>query len=119
MTVSCNPSSPGSDPKSFQLPGQDSILPKLFVQYVRPHLDFAVQARRPWQRGDIDRLEKVQQKMVSAVTELQGLNYEDKLTELNMVTLKTRREWLDMVQTYKIVREVDDMDKNHWFTVRP
>ena len=50
--------------------------------------------------------------MVSAVTELQGLNYEDKLTELNMVTLKTRREWLDMVQTYKIVREVD---KNHWF----
>ena len=36
-----------------------------------------------------------------------------------MVTLETKQEWLDMVQTYKIVREVDDMDKNHWFTVRP
>ena len=93
-----------------------TVLPRLFVQYVRPHLDFEIQAWRPLQRGDIDGLERVQQKMVSAVTELQGLNYEDKLTELNMVTLKTRREWLDMVQTYKIVREVD---KNHWFTLRP
>ena len=57
--------------------------------------------------------------MVSAVAGLQGLNYEDKLTELNMVTLETRREWLDMVQTYKIVRDVDNVDKDHWFTLRP
>ena len=57
--------------------------------------------------------------MVSAVAGLQGLNKKDKLTGLNMVTLETKQEWLDMVQTYKIVREVDDMDKNHWFTVRP
>ena len=96
-----------------------TVLPRLFVQYVRPHLDLAVQAWRPWQRVDIDGLEKVQQKMVSAVAGLQGLNYEDKLTELNMVTLETRREWLDMVQTYKIVRDVDNVDKDHWFTLRP
>ena len=57
--------------------------------------------------------------MVSAVAGLQGLNYEDKLTELNMVTLETRREWLDMVQTNKIVRDVDNVDKDHWFTLRP
>ena len=24
-----------------------------------------------------------------------------------------------MVQTYKIVREVDNVDKDHWFTLRP
>ena len=96
-----------------------TVLPKLFVQYVRPHLDFAVQAWRPWQRGDTDRLEKVQQKMVSAVTGLQSLSYEDKLTELNMVTLESRMEWLDMVQTFKIVKGVDDVDKDHWFTLRP
>ena len=57
--------------------------------------------------------------MVSAVTGLQSLSYEHKLTELNMVTLESRMEWLDMVQTFKIVKGVDDVDKDHWFTLRP
>ena len=36
-----------------------------------------------------------------------------------MVTLESRMEWLDMVQTFKIVKGVDDVDKDHWFTMRP
>ena len=69
-----------------------TVLPRLFVQYVRPHLDFAVQAWRPWQRCDVDCLEKVQKKMVSAVSGLQARTYEDKLMELNMESIESRGE---------------------------
>ena len=37
-----------------------SILPRIYQQYVRPHLEFAVPAWSPWQRGDIDLIENVQ-----------------------------------------------------------
>ena len=81
-----------------------TVLPRLFVQYVRPHLDFAVQAWRPWQRCDVDCLEKVQKKMVSAVSGLQARTYEDKLIELNMESIESRGDTLDMVETFKILR---------------
>ncbi len=45
---------------------------KLYVQYVRPHLEFASPAWSPWNQGDQDELEKVQQKAVSMVTGLRG-----------------------------------------------
>ena len=40
------------------------------------------------------------------------------LTELNMESIEFRGDTLDMVQTFKILREVDNVDKNPWFTVR-
>ena len=82
------------------------------------HLDFAVQACRPWQIGDIDRLERVQRKMVTALSVLYGRTYEERLVEIGMESLESRREWLDMVQTYKIVKEVDNVDRTHGFTMR-
>ena len=94
------------------------VFPRLYVQYVRPHLDFAVQAWRPLQRGDIDSLERVQRKMVTAISGLHGRTYEERLMEMGMESLESSREWLDMVQTYKIVKEVDNVDRTHWFTMR-
>ena len=35
-----------------------------------------------------------------------------------MESLESRREWSDMVQTYKIVKEVDNVERTHWFTIR-
>ena len=35
-----------------------------------------------------------------------------------MESIEFRGDTLDMVQTFKILREVDNVDKNPWFTVR-
>ena len=78
-------------------------------------MDFAVQAWRPWQRGDIDSLKRVHRKMVTAFSG-HGRTYEERLVEIGMG--ESRREWLDMVQTYKIVEEVNNVDRTHWFTMR-
>ena len=42
----------------------------LYVTYVRPHLEYAVQAWSPWTLGDMDMLESVQRKAVKAVSNL-------------------------------------------------
>jgi hypothetical protein len=36
------------------------IIKKLYVQLVRPHLEYAVQAWSPWLRKDVELLESVQ-----------------------------------------------------------
>ena len=52
---------------------------KLFTTYVRPHLEFAVQAWSPWQRGDIEKIEKVQERALNQCPKLNGLSYDEKL----------------------------------------
>ena len=42
-------------------------------------------------------------------------NYEDRLKELRMLSLKDRWIQFDMVQTFKIVREIDRVDRRVWF----
>ena len=53
------------------------------VIYVRPHLEFAVQAWSPWQRGEQLRLDQ------------------------------------DLIQTYKILKGIDNLDKSTWFQQAP
>lgn len=91
------------------------ILPNLFKQYVRPHLEFSVPAWSPQQKGDQDTLEAVQRKMVRSVTGLVGNSYEERLAELNMETLAERRNKLDLIQCYKIIHGVDNVERGDWF----
>jgi len=86
------------------------------LQHVRPHLEFASPAWSPWAQGEIDCLEKVQQRAVKAVSGLTGKTYEDRLEELGLTTLKARREESDLVQTFKIVKGIDDVKCEKWFS---
>jgi ribonuclease P/MRP protein subunit RPP40 len=65
---------------------------RLHKQYVRPHLEFSSPAWSPWLQGDIDTLEKVQEKAVKMVAGLKGETYQEKCAELGLETLEKRRE---------------------------
>ena len=41
------------------------------------------------------------------ISGLRSNNYEDRLKELRILSLKDRRIQIDMVQTFKIVHEID------------
>ena len=71
---------------------------RLYMQYVRPHLEFAAPAWSPWTRNDIDCLEKVEKRAVSMVSGLEGHDYEDRLKELGLDTHEERRLQIDMTQ---------------------
>ena len=49
---------------------------RLYKQYVRPHLEYAVQAWSPWTDEDIDLIESVQKRAVKMTYGLKADTYE-------------------------------------------
>jgi hypothetical protein len=91
------------------------IFLRLYIQYIRPHLEFAAAAWSPWHESDKDLLEKVQRRAVCMISGLQGKSYEEKLKELGITTLEERRHQSDMVQTYKILHGHDKVKSDTLF----
>lgn len=66
------------------------VLTQLYKVFVRPHLEYAVQAWCPYAAKDIDILEKVQKRFVRQVSGISG-TYEDKLKKIGLTTLAEHR----------------------------
>ncbi|BHF73034.1 hypothetical protein SprV_0401610800 [Sparganum proliferum] len=77
---------------------------KICGTFVRSHLEYAVQAWRPWLKKDYQRLERVQAMATKMVKNLHYLPYETRLSELNLFPLNDRQLRGDLIQTYGIVR---------------
>ena len=50
------------------------------------------------------------------ISGLHGINYDEKLKELKLTSLETRRKRFDMIQVYKILHKVDNVEESTWFT---
>jgi len=72
---------------------------KLYTQFIRCHLEFAIPAWTPRTATDIEILEKVQRRAVNLISGLKGANYEEKLVELGILSLEKRRIRYDLIQT--------------------
>ena len=88
---------------------------KIYKMYVRPHLEFASPAWSPWLEGDIDLLESVQKRFVKMVSGLTKTTYEERLKELNILSLKDRRIYFDLVETFKCIHGYSRIDYNQFF----
>jgi ribonuclease P/MRP protein subunit RPP40 len=79
--------------RNFDCLSKEVVLPlyKSLVRPVRPHLEFGVQAWRPYLRKNIDLLEGVQRRATEMIPSLTFKSYEDRLKELKLTTLETRR----------------------------
>ena len=71
----------------------------------------------PYQKKDIESLEKVQRRASRlALKQKRGeMSYEDRCHLLNWQTLEKRREFLSLIQCYKIVLEIDSLHFSDFF----
>src|SRR5208282_6939318 len=74
----------------------------LYKTYVRPHLEYCVQAWNPYLHRDIDCLEKIQRRATRLVKGFSKKSYEDRLRLLGFTTLQQRRLRGDLIKMYKI-----------------
>ncbi len=88
---------------------------KLYKSLVRPHLDYAIQAWSPHLEKDKNSLEKVQRRATKLIPSLKHLLYGERLSQLHLTTLNTRRERADLIQTYRIMNQIDKIDPDTMF----
>ena len=98
----------------YSCKSKDNIL-NLYKTLVRPHLEYCCQAWRPCLQKDVENIEKVQRRMTRMIHELSQLNYEERLCRTNLLSLEMRRLQADLIEVFKIVKGIDNVDQNSFF----
>ena len=97
--------------------GKKLIIP-LYKAIVRPHLEYCIQAWRPYRKKDIDTLERIQRRATKMIPELRDLSYEECLKECGLTTLETRRLRGDQIEVFKILNGYENIDRNMFFSLK-
>ena len=79
---------------------EKGLIVPLYKAIVRPHLEYCIQAWRPYLRKDIDMFEKVQRITTKLITRLRDLSYDNRLKECGLTTLEMRRLRGDQIEVF-------------------
>ena len=99
----------------FTCKSKEIMLP-IYKSMVRPILEYGVQAWCPFLKKDIILLEKVQRRFTRMIPEIRHLSYNQRLKKLNLTTLEMRRFRGDLIESFKIIKDIEKIDKNLLFT---
>ena len=86
---------------------------QLYTTYVRPHLEYGLQAVGPYMVNVFKALDQVQRRVTTLVKQVRNLSYEERLKELKILSIKDRMLWGDLIETYKILTGKIDVDPGH------
>ena len=96
---------------TFRYMDKDMFL-LLYKALVRPHLEFSSCIWSPGLKYNIDAVERVQRRATKIIPALKDLSYTDRLKSLNLETLEYRRKRADLLETYRIMNSIHDLDNS-------
>ena len=88
----------------------------LYKSLIRPILEYCTVIWFPLYKTDSQEIEKVQRRASKPVPTLKDLPYPERLKTLNLTTLAYRRNRTDMLQVYRIINKIDNIDFDSFFT---
>ena len=100
--------------RSFHFRRKRDMVP-LYKTFVRPKLEFGVAAWCPWTEADAKELEKVQERLMRMLSDVKGRTYEERLKDAGLTTLRERRERGDVIEVFKTLRGINNIDGERWF----
>ena len=98
----------------FQVIGKEEFL-ILYKAYSRPLLEFGITVWSPFLRKHEIAIEKVQKRATRLVNGYGNMTYSERLKDLRLPTLFYRRRRCDMIQVFRIIKEIDNIDHDVFF----
>ena len=87
----------------------------LYKALIRPVVEYGNSIWHPFLRKDFESVEKVQKRATKLVPELKHLTLIERLKRLKLPSLAHRRRRDDMIQTFKIVKGLEDIPTERFF----
>ena len=103
--------------RSFSFLDAD-LFRRLFIAFVRPHLEYAHPVWSPHLKKHISNLERVQRRATKMIDGFKNLEYQERLHRLNLPTLAFRRLRGDMIEVFKHIHCYDKSTLNNRFEIR-
>ena len=100
--------------RSFSFMDKNMFL-KLYKALIRPHIEYGNVIWYPLLKRQSSSVEKVQRRATLILPECRNMTYNERLSYLGLPSLKARRVRGDLIQTYKIFHQVDDIAFNSLF----
>jgi len=89
----------------------------LYKVFVRPNLEYCIQAWRPHLKKSTNILEKTQRKITKWCPGISHYSYENRLQCLKLPTLNARYDRGDLIETFKILKQHYNISPNSFFTM--
>ena len=87
----------------------------LYKRIVRPHLEYGSNIWSVMYKKEAIQIENVQRRVTKLVKNIQHLSYSDRSRYLGLPSLQYRRLRSDMVETFRIINNIDKLNSNKIF----